>query len=129
MTDGEHQAKRLEKTIRVSVDTHRKFLDFQFDGHFRSADVAMAALLPENILRIQVPAEVMARWKEEAAASGYPLEQWAVQRMETWPAKCMQHAGEVREALDELVAIKRALEVANVALGEAGPIQHVGEGE
>lgn len=50
---------------------------------------------------------------------------------ESAPAKCVFHAGEVREALEELAEIKRTLLAANISLGahSAGPIQHGDEGE
>lgn len=108
-SEGKQRAKPLIKSIRVSGDNHARFQAYQHDGHFRSADVAMESLLAESVVRIPVPAAVMERWTEEAAKSGFPLDQWAAQRIETGTIKCAFHAKDVREAIEELGRIKAAL--------------------
>lgn len=129
MTERESsRAERAVKTIRVTAELHARFLEYQYDGHFRNASIAMESLLAPNVVHIPVPADVLERWKAEAEEAGYPLEAWAVQRIESGMTKCIFHAMEVRDALEELAQIKRALLAAGSALG-AGPIEHGDGGE
>ena len=107
MTERENpRSEPAVKTIRVSKDMHGRFLAYQYDGHFRNASIAMESLLAPNVVHIPVPPEVMERWKGEAAESGFSLDQWAAQRIESGTIKCVFHAVEVRQALAELDEIK-----------------------
>ncbi len=124
MTDGKKpRATQLVKTIRVSEQLHERFRAFQFDGHYRSADVAMEALLAESVVRIPVPPDVLTRWTAEAAESGFPLDAWAAQRIESGTIKCVFHAVEVRQALAELDEIKRALLAGTAPAAPAEPAE------
>lgn len=114
MSDGQKQAKGPAKTIRVSTDMHAKFVEFQYENRRKSADETMALLLAPGVLHIPMPADVMDRWRAEAEQSGFPLEQWVAQRVEAWFAN-RSYAGEVRAALNELVALRKAMTVSGAA--------------
>lgn len=102
---------------------HRRFRAYQHTMHADSAEQAMGLLLGDSVLRIPMPEPVMDRWMAEAEASGFPLDQWVAQRVEGYLAN-RAYAGEVRAALNELVALKRQLAMANAALAahQAGPL-------
>lgn len=84
MSDGDKQVKGPAKTIRVSTDIHTRFRAYQHTVHADSAEQAMGLLLGDNVLRIPMPAAVMERWTAQAAAAGYPLDQWVAQRVEAY---------------------------------------------
>jgi hypothetical protein len=93
---------------------HSKFRRYKHNVHADSAEQAMGLLLGDNVLRIPMPEAVMARWQAEADRSGFPIDQWVAQRVEGYLAN-RSYAGEVRAALNELVAIKRTLSLAGTA--------------
>jgi hypothetical protein len=99
---------------------HERFHAFKHDVHANSAEEAMTVLLGADVLHIPMPAVVMERWREEAEACGYPLEQWVAQCVESWLANRVR-TPEIQEAL----ALKRRLEAAEVVQavysGEAPP--------
>lgn len=80
----------------------------------------MTVLLGDNVLHIPMPAVVLERWREEAEACGYPVEQWVAQHVEASLANRVS-TEEIREAL----ALKRRLDssklVRAVLSGEAPP--------
>lgn len=88
--------------------------------HADSADQAMELLLGDSVLRIPMPEAVMDRWRAEAEASGFPLDQWVAQRVEGYLAN-RAYAGEVRAALNELASFKR-----NALLAQAVPERYEG---
>lgn len=124
MTEREKPREPVgEKTIRVTADQHARFQAFQYDGHFRNASIAMESLLAPDMLRISVPAPVMERWKAEAEESGFSLEAWAVQRIESGAIRCVFHAAEVREALAEIEKIKTRISTRRAPDAEEGPAE------
>lgn len=104
----------MVKTIRVSEDNHARFRAFQHTVHADSADEAMDLLLGDDAMHIPMPKEVMTRWEAEAEDAGFPLDQWVAQRVEAYLAN-RAYAGEVRQALDELLGYRRAMETAAMA--------------
>lgn len=100
------QVKGPAKGIRVSTHTHALIKQHMHRMHAESMEEALATILGENALHIPMPAEVLQRWESEARESGFPLPQWVAQRVEGYLAN-RAYAGEVRAALNELVAIKR----------------------
>ncbi len=107
MTDGEHKSTVGEKTLRVSLPLHEKFVDFKHENRCRNADQALGLLLADNVVHVPVPAMALARWRATADASGFPLDQWVAQLVEGYLAT-RADAGEIRRALDELITLRRA---------------------
>lgn len=69
------------KTIRVSLETHKRLMDLaeQLDG---SADDALNHLLGVSTVRVPVSDIQRQRWANAAHASGVSLAQWVVLRVE-----------------------------------------------
>lgn len=61
----------------------------------------MNLLLGDDVMHIPMPAAVMQRWKAEATASGFPLEQWVAQRVEAWLAS-RTFAGQMSAAVYDI---------------------------
>lgn len=80
----------------------------------------MNLLLGQDVLHIPMPRDVMTRWKIEAEEAGFPLDQWVAQRVEAYLAN-RAHAGEVRQALNELLGYRRSMETAAMAYGAHQP--------
>lgn len=114
MADEKEQVKGPAKGIRVSTQTHALIKRYMHRIHADSMEAALSNLLGENVIHIPMPPEVMERWESEAKASGFSLPQWVAQRVEGYLAN-RSYAGEVRAALNELVAIKRTLSLAGTA--------------
>lgn len=106
MTSENGQVKGPAKGVRVSSRTHALIKQHMHRMHAESMDDALETILGQSALHIPMPPEVLRRWEDAARESGFPLPQWVAQRVEGYLAN-QAYAGEVRAALNELLAIRR----------------------
>jgi hypothetical protein len=69
------------KTIRVSEDTHRRFMDMA-QRQESTADDTLLALMGESTVRIPLSDIQRKRWSDAAAQAGVTLQQFVVMRVE-----------------------------------------------
>jgi hypothetical protein len=70
------------KTLRVSVDTHARLMQYMRTMRLRSVDEAISMFLDDKVLRIPLPDVVHERWADAADKLGYPMDKWVAQIVE-----------------------------------------------
>lgn len=78
--------KTGEKTLRIGVPTHEKFIAMQHDLRARNADELVALLIAENTVKIPLNDTVRGRWTEAAKEAGYELDHWIALIIESYIA-------------------------------------------
>mgnify|MGYP001547740351 CR=1 FL=1 len=64
------------KTLRVSVDTHARLMQYMRTMRLRSVDEAISMFLDDKVLRIPLNDTVHERWATASDKAGYPMDKW-----------------------------------------------------